>query len=77
MNKPLVIKLNAGNYTNGNPRRCFLCYNPESGALIRVFDEGYSGNSEVKEHFGDYIDAGEITTTPREYRSFVALDKDL
>jgi len=39
----LTVKLNAPNDECGNPQRCWLLISEDSGAVIDVVDEGYSG----------------------------------
>jgi len=44
MNQPATHyqHLNAGNDTNGNPRRVFVLYDAQ-GDIVRTIDEGYRG----------------------------------
>lgn len=64
----MIIKLNAGNDRNGNPRRVFveLCGN----IINRVHDEGYSGD--IKDYSGI-----EFATTPAEYRRLLRLGETI
>ena len=73
-----VVRLDAGNDANGNPRRLFLIMNP--GGIVAAVDEGYSGSSALVRAFGKdtgdklvrkYDLGGTINTTPGEYRSLL------
>lgn len=53
---------------NGNPRRLFQVFDvqPDGYKLVAVMDEGYSGNDELRQRFGD-VNYDEIDVTPAEY----------
>ena len=72
--KAVVIKLNAGNDRNGNPRRVFVVFN-KLGEIYGTVDEGYSGLHAVTEKFPGvgFGAVAEFEITPREYRTLVAL----
>jgi hypothetical protein len=67
--KAVVIKLNAGNDLNGNPRRVFVVL-AITGEILGTADEGYIGLHAVCEKWPDlgfgYVP--EFETTPKEYR---------
>ncbi len=46
-----VIKLNAGNDKNGNPRRCFVVFY-DRGDINKVINEGYRGYSALDDAIG-------------------------
>lgn len=61
-----AIKINAGNDSNGNPRRAFLVLS--NGSIIEAIDEGYNGESELHEKYpGIYVSA-HLYVTPKEYK---------
>ena len=51
MKKHIAIRVNAGNDRNGNPRRGWLVVDYD-GFTRDFIDEGYSGDSELKEKYG-------------------------
>ena len=67
----VVIKLNAGNDVNGNPRRVFVVLDGEG--IVKAIDEGYAGTANLEKHFpglkGCNVDTFE--TTPKEYRTLL------
>ena len=72
MTKFNVIHLNAGNDTNGNPRRVFVVLHDSD--FVAAYDEGYSGINAITnlEHREQAINACTFATTPKEYRSLIA-----
>lgn len=66
----IFIRFDAGNDKYGNPRRAIVVFN-ESGTINRVFNEGYSGLTEVRSWFPDHRDGGTFRTTVREYRNLL------
>lgn len=66
-----VFRLDAGNDTNGNPRRVYVTM--LGGSVVRVYDEGYQGHHAVRE--GPERERARIAptfaTTPREYRNLL------
>lgn len=77
-NELSVLRLNAGNDRNGNPRRLFLVMHPESGVLAAI-DEEYSGRGALNvfgKTLGEKLGAVAqgsplIATTPSEYKSLL------
>lgn len=64
----VLIRLNASNDRNGNPRRCYVAIN-QSGDIVGVWDEGYKGYGAVPEDLQDKAHmAPTFLTTPGEYR---------
>jgi hypothetical protein len=68
-----VIRLNAGNDRNGNPRRVYVVL--DGGAILKAYNEGYSGFSSVLEDAAFELakNAPTFATTPAEYRSILKL----
>ena len=64
-----IIKLNAGNDTNGNPRRVFVAL--RNGVAVNSWDEGYEGEHAVSEQYRRCYAGQTFETTPKEYRSLV------
>lgn len=64
----IYIRLDAGNDTNGNPRRLFVVFS-KAGTILETIDEGYNGNSEVRKKYPRHADGGTFATTPTEYRN--------
>lgn len=63
----------APNDTNGNPRRCFVIYDLDSGrGITEVIDEGYSGRPI---RLRDMYELANVNVSAREYRSFIAIGK--
>jgi len=56
--------LNAGNDTNGNPRRVFVVYGTE-GQILDAIDEGYSG---TPRWLRDYPQLAGFVIKPSEYK---------
>lgn len=80
MNKPpknqLIIRLNAGNDRNGNPRRCYVCLAKEADGfgtmIVDAWNEGYAGYGAVPPIYRDMAHkAPTFETTPSEYRSIL------
>lgn len=71
-NHPAVIRLNAGNDTNGNPRRVYvaLSSDPEGGTyILGAWDEEYRGYHCVPKKLHKSAQfAPTFDTTPAEYR---------
>lgn len=45
---PIAIRVDAGNDTNGNPRRLFLVYDTQAN-LVDIIKEGYNGSRQLEE----------------------------
>lgn len=65
----IAIRLNAGNDTNGNPRRVFVVLDPKRG-IIDAVDEGYEGEEPLKRAHR-IRSLADFMTTPREYRGLL------
>lgn len=66
-----IIKLNASNDSNGNPRRVFVGIAP-CGAISGAWDEGYAGGNAVPMRLRKMAsNACTFDTTPSEYRELV------
>lgn len=64
----VIIRLNAGNDKNGNPRRLYV-HLDDSGSIVKVYDEGYRGWGAVPEELQRAASrATTFMTTPSEYR---------
>lgn len=70
-----VIKFNAGNDTNGNPRRLFAVM--RAGDVVIAIDEGYSGSAALADALprsGAYLASlvgVTFATTPKQYRELL------
>jgi hypothetical protein len=69
--KVLAIKLDAGNDTNGNPRRVFVIIDRKSGNMIDAIDEGYGGRQSLLDVYPNAIEGPTYVTTPRQYHSTI------
>jgi len=67
-----VIHLNAGNDTNGNPRRVYVILH--NSDIVAAYDEGYAGINAITNpaHKKQAINSCMFSTTPKEYRSLIA-----
>lgn len=63
----LIQHLNAGNDTNGNPRRCFLVYN-DQGTTVECIDEGYRGEAAWRKSYPTAVYLGLLRTTATQIR---------
>ena len=68
----LILHLNAGNDTNGNPWRIFVVYD-QGGMIIDTMDEGYAGKGEIGIKFSKVPITWQISTTPKEYRELLKM----
>jgi hypothetical protein len=66
----IALHFNAGNNTNGNPRRVFVVVNT-GGAVVGAYDEGYSGEGAVTKHFPGIAIVGRFNITPAQYRELL------
>ena len=64
----LAIKIDAGNNTNGNPRRGWMLYDKD-GYYLGFVDEGYTGREGIRNIRHLTEGAVTIPTTPAFYRS--------
>lgn len=70
---PLAVYVNAGNDTNGNPRRGWILYGATTGQFDFV-DEGYAGRGALRAAYPIlarnpfFGDSGMLDIMPREYR---------
>jgi hypothetical protein len=69
-----VVRFNAGNDNNGNPRRVYVIMDGQG--IIAAVDEGYYGPHALDHAFGEEAGktlrnkiAGDIETTPAEYKA--------
>jgi len=72
MSSNVWIKLIAPNDTNGNPRRMFVCIEPNGagGKLIGVATEGYTGSSVTAGIVPGYVDyCIGVDVSPKEYNA--------
>lgn len=65
------IKLNAGNDTNGNPRRVFVVFD-EHGSIYDAIDEGYAGDGDLKMKYPGLQGGCTFDTSPAAYRQLLA-----
>ena len=70
----MLIKVNAENTTNGNPRRGWILVNNE-GNFVRFFDEGYDdGGEELRElRKVEPLAFPALNITPKEYKRLKGL----
>jgi hypothetical protein len=71
----MLIYFNAGNDTNGNPRRCFVYFSATNNPLY-VWDEGYYGRDCLPGDMrsrGDEISAHPVAITVKQYNQFLKL----
>ena len=72
----MVIRYNAGNDTNGNPRRCYVVYGLDR--IKAVYDEGIYGHHCITDenhralHVVDYVDI-----CPQDYKGYLKLGERL
>jgi hypothetical protein len=66
----IALHFNAGNDTNGNPRRLFVVVNTQ-GVVIAAYDEGYIGESAVTKHFPGIAIVGRFDITPAQRKSLL------
>ena len=72
----IIIHLDAGHTTNGNPRRLYLVV--EEGKILAAVDEGHEGVGALESELGTArgkalakTRVGPIATTPAEYRELL------
>ena len=71
----MLVKINAGHNTNGNPRRAWVQFG-EYGEIINAWDEGYSGYAAVPEEYREEArKAPQIITIPAYYREVLKARK--
>jgi len=67
-----MIRLNAGNDRNGNPRRVYVGLGADS-EIVLVWDEGYQGHHAVPEQLRAMAsNAPTFDTSPREYKTLLS-----
>ncbi len=59
-----IIRLNAGNDRNGNPRRIFV--HLVDGMTKAAFDEGYRGSHAIPENLRELYKGETFLTTPAQ-----------
>lgn len=64
----IAIHLNAGNDSNGNPRRVFVVL--DRSGVVDVINEGYNGDAELRKRHR-ISSSATFDTTPSEYRELV------
>lgn len=67
MRKLVYFRLAAKNDVNGNPRRCFVVRDADTGELVACIDEGYAGDT-VRRTYPGAVYLGSYESTPREIR---------
>ena len=67
----IVIRLNAGNDRNGNPRRVFVVFDSD-GDIVDAIDEGYEGDDALRK-LGYPTSYSTFKTTPAEYRDLLRI----
>ncbi len=66
----MIIRLDAGHDTNGNPRRVFVKLD-RFGAIIGTWDEQYLGPKAIPERIRRQYLGTTFKTTPAEYRNLL------
>jgi hypothetical protein len=67
-----LLRFNAGNDTNGNPRRIYA--EIASGNVSRVWDEGFDGHQAVPAELQNAAkNCATLTVTPRQYRDLLKI----
>ena len=73
MSKHIAIKLNAGNNTNGNPRRVYVVLETINGSIVDTIDEGFMGIVALSRKYPEIPIPPEFYTTPKEYRELLKM----
>ena len=70
----LVIHLNAGYTTKGNPRKLYTVYyfNGEAFSLVDVIEEGYEATTRLKEKYQNFHLVESFEITPKEFKQIKA-----
>jgi hypothetical protein len=67
-----MVRYDAGNDVNGNPRRAYVRYESPFGQIMGVWKEGYRGYHAVPEIFvSEALKAPTAPTTPKYYRELL------
>ena len=70
-----IQNLRAPNNNMGNPRRCWVVYEGETGQIVNVYDEGYEGVFAIPESIRNsrmrYLQPVDVSAT--EYKRFLKL----
>lgn len=69
MKNQTIIRLNAGNCVNGNPRRVFVYI--VDGVVRGAYDEGYSGQQAMPENLRGLYKGTTFLTSPAQYRAML------
>ena len=67
----LAVYVNAGNDTNGNPRRGWAVHDVITATIVEFIDEGYNGRAELRKKYGEIAETGRFDITPRQYRELL------
>jgi hypothetical protein len=68
-----IIRLNAGNDTNGNPRRVYVAFDVDCN-IAGAWDEGYSGHNAVPVELRPMArQAVTLATTSKERKELLAM----
>jgi hypothetical protein len=65
-----IIRLNAGNDANGNPRRVFIQISSK-GLILDAWDEDYLGESAIPEDHRKNYSGLTLMVTPGTYRDVI------
>lgn len=66
----MVMRLDAENDRNGNPRRVYVVLRA-NGGIKACYDEGYAGLCAIPERYRKLPYAGTFRTTPAERRNLI------
>ena len=82
----IAIHVNAGNDTNGNPRRLFVVFDDAGkmanyvpdARVMAVVSEGYRGSAALRDEYPD-VPVAEIRLdiTPKQYRELLRLGREI
>lgn len=72
----VAIKVNAGNDTNGNPRRGWVVLDGRSGDMLDFVDESYLGRSALTRIYPKAVESVELAVTPGEYRTLRKFERE-
>lgn len=66
----LILHLDAGHDTNGNPRRVFVVFD-KNGDIINAFDEGYYGDANVRRAYPGVPFGPRFSTSYADYKQLM------
>jgi hypothetical protein len=73
----LYIHMRGPNGVNGNPRRCYVVLNSDTGNAVDVLDEDYSGEAAVNRKYPGVVRGPAVNVRSGESAAWVGLGEDL